>query len=175
MSKAIVIGTYKGRENWLADCLDSLKGYERYPVIACDVPWELGVIGWAYPRFDEFLFLQDSVIVKQLDWIDEVFDCPKSVSLCHNPFFMYLGKYTRKDLDKVELPDVSNKREAVEHEGSWTKYYASLCNPITLWPLVDTDIFVEKHGRKNMVLENEYIVKYKGTWHPDMIKEENSV
>lgn len=173
MSKAIVIATYNGREDWLRDCLESLAGYSVYPTLTINEPYELGVIKWIYEHTDleEFILLQDSVRVKQYGWLDEVFAHDGSVSMSHQQYFMYLGKYTRKGLSKLEIPKVQTKRESIRHEDEWTSHYARLNDTTTLWPLQDTDIFEERHGRRNMVLENNHIVKYKGTWHPNMISD----
>lgn len=134
--------------------------------------YELGKIRLIYEHTDleEFLFLQDSVIIKDTKWIDEVFDHEGSVSL-GNQLFMYLGKYTRETLSKVPLPQPQNKHDAVRLEREWTRDYAeSEANIKTLWPdFVDTDKFEEHNGRLNMILENEHIKKYKGTWNVQMI------
>lgn len=180
MNKAIVIGTYHGREAWLKDCLESLNNYVRYPILSLNVPWELNAIRWIYDEtfIDEFLFLQDTVIVKNHKWIDEVFDHKGSVSLCHKPFFMYLGKYERRLLTHLDRayatswPLVTNKREAVTHEGEWTGWYNE-ADPKTnkyLWDLDDTEVYEFRHGRNNKVIENDHIIKYKGTWSPEMIE-----
>lgn len=131
--------------------------------------YELGKIRWIYDHtdIDQFLFLQDSVVVKDMLWIDDIFSHDESVSLSHKHFFMYMGKYTRKDLAKVDFPEVRTKSKAVRYEDEWTSKYAPDCP--SLWPLYDTDVFEQRNGRLNMVLENEHIVKYKGTWHPSMI------
>lgn len=169
---AIVIATTKGREDWAADCLQSLGEYNGAPILVLNqYEYELGKIRWVYEHtdIDQFLFLQDSVIVKDYGWIDELFSHSDSVSLSHQPFFMYLGKYTREGLSKLGIPTIHTKLEAVWHEDAWTSRYASLNDVRTLWALHDTDVFEERHGRRNMVLENPHIVKYKGTWHPSMI------
>lgn len=171
MNKAIVIGTYFGRELWAADCVDSLKGYTRYPVITVNIPWELNVIKWVFDQtlIDEFLFLQDSVVVKDYAWIDHTFNYPGSVSLTiKKPYFMYLGKYTRADLYGMKFPEVRNKREAVTNESKWTSLY-TLTTKKYLWDLDDTDVYETRHGRLNKVIENDHIIKYKGTWSPEMI------
>lgn len=170
MSKAIVIGTYGGRENWLRDCLGSLAGYQGHPVITVNVPWELGVIKWVYDNtsLSEFLFLQDTVVVKDYKWIEDIF-LPGSVSLCTRPYYMYLGKYTREDLAKVDMPYVRSKRDAVTHEGVWTSWYDEAAESKYLWDLAEVDRFEDRHGRANKVYENDHIIKYKGTWDPSMV------
>lgn len=166
--KAVVIATTAGRSMWLADCLASLDGYTRYPIVVVNqYDFELGKIKWVYDHtdIDEFLFLQDSVVVKEYAWIDEVFDYEGSVSLCRQPFFMYLGKYTRSGLSSVSLPLIHTKRDAIMHENSWTQEYVQKAGNVAyLWPLQDGSVFTERHGRRNMVLENEHLIKYKGTW-----------
>lgn len=171
-NKAIVIGTYHGRGAWVADCLNSLDG-EDYNIIVVNALYEIGAIKWVYDHtdIDEFIFLQDTVIAKSWIWIDKCFDFPGSVSLCSKPYFMYLGKYCRNVLDKVPFPTVLNKRDAVTHEGDWTSQYVRAAGGIvhSLWDLDDSQTYEDRHGRMNMVIENEHIKKYKGTWHPDMI------
>jgi hypothetical protein len=145
-----------------------------YPVILLDrCEYELGKIRWVYEHttIKQFLFLQDSCIVKDFGWIDALFSHDKSVSLSHHQYFMYLGKYTRTDLAKVDMPVVSSKKEAVEQESQWTGRYAAAAQSDSLWPLFDTNVFEERHGRTNMVLENDHIIKYKGHWNPEMIKD----
>lgn len=173
MNKAIIIGTYHGREDWLKDCLISLSGYEEYPVITVSVPWELNVIRWVYDwtNLDEFLFLQDTVVLKDLGWLSYVMgDNCRDVSLCHKLYFMYLGKYTRDTLSQMRFPIVKNKRDAVTHEGEWTSKYVDRASEVTsLWDLDDTDDYLYRHGRLNKVIQNDHIIKYKGTWSPEMI------
>lgn len=176
INKAIVIGTYHGREDWLADCLQSLAGYETYPVISVAIPWELNVIKWCYQwtNLDEFLFLQDTVVLKDLRWLDYVMgDSSGDVSLCHKLYFMYLGKYRRQTINAMYAPVwpvVNNKRDAVTYEGEWTNRYVEAGEVVTsLWDLDDTEHYVERHGRLNKVIENDHIIKYKGTWSPEMI------
>lgn len=181
MSKAIVVGTYGGREDWLAECLSSLNGYTRYRTLALTVPWELNVIRWVYDHtdIDEFLFLQDTVVVKDWEWIDKAFDHPGSVSLCYKPFYMYLGKYTRFDLLTTlidhDWPEVYDKRTAVTHEGEWTSWYNFTSINVKYlwddWTHTDPQMFVWHNGRLNMYYENDHIIKYKGTWSPEMIPE----
>ena len=172
--KAIVIGTANGREDWLRDCLESLRGYTRYPILVVNqYDWELGKIYWVYEytNLDEFIFLQDSVVVKDYKWIDEAFDYDGSVSIGDVPFFMYLGKYTRKNLDRVTFPAPATKKDAIIHEIHWTRKYVKhdLPTKYTMEDLKDTDIFEEHNGRKNMILENDHIKKYKGTWSMEML------
>lgn len=174
MNKAIVIATTSGREQWLKDCLESLKGYTKYPILVLNkYEWELGKIKWVYDHtdLDEFLFLQDSVIVKDYGWLDTVLDATgASVSLCEQPFFMYMGKFTREGLSKLEIPYIETKKEAIFAEAKWCQDYAALNQVSTLWlDLKDNDSREFHNGRENMVLENEHIKKYKGTWNINQV------
>jgi hypothetical protein len=103
-------------------------------------------------------------------FFDKMFEHPGSVSVTDDPgiFGMYMGIYTRSDLSKVELYSPVTQRDSIKAEIEWTKKYANLADKVTV---VFPDLrdsknkgFVEHHGRINMVLENEYIKKYKGTW-----------
>jgi len=170
--KAIIIATTKDRSDWAKQCYDSLKGYTRYPVIILDqYQYELGKIWWVIENttIDEFLFLQDSIVLKSTDWLDDVFDFEGSVSLAERPFFMYLGKYQRSRLEKVGIPEVSSKKEAVDYEASWTKRYSESGDYETLFDLKDTNVFEERLGRRNMVIENDKLIKYKHIWNGDMV------
>lgn len=169
--KAIVVATTRGREHWLKDCLESIES--KHPVLVVDhYDYELGKIRWVYENttLDEFLLLQDSVVIKDPKWLDEIFDIEGSVSLSTKPYFMFLGKYVRTDLDKVDIPVVNTKLEAITFEDSWTYKYKEAANKMTyLWPLLDTAVFMEHHGRENMILENDHLIKYKGCWNPSMV------
>jgi hypothetical protein len=170
--KAIVIATTKDRSDWAKQCYDSLKDYKRYPVIILDhYEYELGKIRWVLDNttLDEFIFLQDSVVLKTTDWLDEVFDYDGSVSLAKRPFFMYLGKYRRAALEQTGLPMVNTKKEAVDYESTWTREYAKSDNFIALFDLSDTNHFEEHLGRRNMIIDNDRLIKYKHIWSGDMI------
>lgn len=170
--KAIIIATTKDRSEWAKQCYDSLKDYKRYPVIILDqYEYELGKIRWVLENttLDEFIFLQDSVVFKSTDWLDEVFDHDGSVSFAAEPFFMYLGKYRRHALEQSNVPKVESKRQAVQYETAWAQHYAAHETFITLFDLSDTSTFKEHLGRNNMIIENDKIVKYKHIWSDDMI------
>ena len=59
-------------------------------------------------------------------------------------------------------------------EVAWTKEYVSACGAeyVQLWnDFHDRQVFEERHGRRNMVLENAFLVKYKAHWSPKMLKD----
>jgi hypothetical protein len=153
----IVIGTTPGREAWLSDCLKSIG---RDCLVLSDSNHELGKI--------RFLFLHDSCVVKKPEFFD-LLDGTDSISInnCPAEFGSYLGVYTRETLAKVYFPSLTTRRDAINHEISWGRAYAA-AGP---WRLLFTDLtdqtateIIVRHGRQNLVLENEFLIKYKGTW-----------
>lgn len=174
--QGIVVGTAPGREAWLKDCLESLKG-SKYPVVWTEeYSYELGKIRWAYEHtnFDDILFIQDSCVIHDLKLLDMVFGYEGSVSITNHPtlFGCYLGKYRREVLTRSKIPVVLTKAESVRQETSWTVKYAALDSTINLFDDFDVPekhFFEQRHGRNNLVLRNEYLTKYKGTWSPEQI------
>ena len=168
-----VIGTSPDRSQWAADCLASVPGES----LVVSVPgYELTKLQWVVENtiLDRFLFVQDSVIVSA-GLYDRLTAFDGSVALMSDPvpFGCYLGVYERKVLQQVGIPEIRSKREAVEAEIWWTKAYcAEAGNVPVLFPeLSDRNAKrqVEHHGRNNLVLENDFLLKYKGTWRHDQI------
>lgn len=177
MKQVIIIGTSKGREMWASKCAVSCSN-DKYEVVTIqDDGFELAHIRKAYDmKFDEFLYLHDTCVVKDAKLFDIVFEEQKgkSVALSDNPcvFGMYIGKYIRDALKTMELPIVESKLEAVDYEETWTTLYVSnplshtvLLNP----PLHDGYNFVTVNGVLYMKLENDFLIKYKKTWNRSMI------
>jgi len=168
-----VIGTSPDRADWAADSLRSVPG----DGLVVSVPgFELGKIRWVLENttLERFLFIQDSVIVsKSLYARLSVFDGSVAVLSDPVPFGCYLGVYEREILEKVGLPNICSKREAVEAEIWWTKAYCEAAGdvPVLFPQLSDRNAkrHAIRHGRENLVLENEFLTKYKGTWRHDQI------
>ena len=164
----IVIGTSPGRENWLSDCLNSL---QKPCLILRDSNYELGKIKWCQENLkNPFFFFQDSVVFKLTDWIDEALQQNQSVSLNNDPdlYGTYMGIYDPKILNQIDVPIPKNKAEAIELELTWTKKYVTEAGAVQiLFPdLKDSNATRKelRHGRENLVLENDYLIKYKGNW-----------
>lgn len=163
----IVVATTPGREAWLKDCVESIG---RPCLIVSDFEHEIGKIRHIYENtsIDRFLLLHDTVVVKDQAFFD-LLDGHESVSVsnCPGPFGMYLGVYTRDTLAKVDLPVVRDREHAIELETAWCHRYADAGE----WRLLFDD-FTDataqrtevRHGRVNLRLENDYLVKWKGTW-----------
>ena len=120
----IVVGTTPGREHWLKDCIQSI---DKELLILSDYRYELGKIKWCAEHLtNNFLFLQDSVILKQTLWIDKLFAKNKSIALFNDPaiYGTYMGIYEPLILKTMDIPIPQNKAEAVYFEIEWTKKYA---------------------------------------------------
>lgn len=191
--KGIVITTSPHTALWAEDCLKSVQELG-YPVLVVNNDpnieeegivyqakeegndftiinnnwngFELGGIQRGAEFFDEFIHLMDTCVVKDPKMIEEMFNHNGSVYLCRG-FFSYLGKYISSIVEKVGTPRVEDKEQAIYHERSWNaRYLDNDPNAKQFQPElpVTTDVFEEKNGRKNMVLDNGFIIKYKGTW-----------
>jgi hypothetical protein len=177
----IVITTHDSTSEFLFDLLDSLKGLD-FPVVVVkntesNNGFELAGIHVGMQLFDEFLYLQDSVLIKNSSFIETIFSPEyKNVSVALFPEFnAYLGKYITSILKRMNVPVVHNKREAVDNERIFTQDYISNCNYyLTYFPEINawkpSNRFEFKHDRMNCVYENDYIVKYKGTWKGSQVK-----
>ena len=165
----IVIGSSPGREQWLADCTASIS---REHIAIVSFGFELAKISWVMENTnaDRFLFLQDSWVIKDQRFWDLLEACTGSVAINADPYFYgcYAGVYERSVIEKIGVPVVNDKREAIRYEIDWHQRYVQVAGePVVLFPeLKDSKAIkqIELHGRTNLVLENDYIVKYKGTW-----------
>jgi diaminopimelate epimerase len=139
---------------------------------------ELGKIKWVYENtdIDRFIFLQDSVVIRDNDLLMSLFDTEGSSCIMCGPrcFGSYLGLYERKTLDQLDIPVVNGKLESVRYEIEWTQEYINKCekfsHPINIEHQVIETIY--KHGRENQVSVNKLYEKWKGTWSTDQIREE---
>jgi len=167
--QAIVITTTPD-SNCLSNLLGSL-GKPKYPVvILSDYSYELGKIRFVFEHtdIDEFVLLHDSCEIKDETLFDLAFTSSLSMSFSASPtdFGSYLGKYQREVLSKTIIPTPTSKLEAVEYEQLFNKQYCLKAGEIAkLEPqLVNSDVFIDKFGKKMMVLENKYLIKYKSCW-----------
>jgi hypothetical protein len=185
MNKGIVITTSEYTKDFLKECLDSLPN--KYPILVVSnggyIPqikpnepamllmndwngFELGGISRGAEVFGEFVHLMDTCIVHNPVIFDVMFTYPDSVHLSRG-FYSYLGKYKKEILNQIGIPRIENKEEAIAAEHHWgAEYLRADKNAMQFMPElpVESDVFEEKHGRKNMVLSNGFITKYKGTW-----------
>ena len=165
----IVVATTPGRENWLAQCLASIS----QPVLVLsDFTFELGKINWVFnnTKVDRFMFLQDSVVIKDEKIFELLTQDEGSISLTNDPciYGMYLGIYERKILNQIDIPIPKSKRESIDYELTWTDSYCRAARNVRV---AFTDLADSKSkrkqvlfGRENLVLENDFLIKYKGNW-----------
>lgn len=113
--------------------------------------------------FDRFLFLQDSTEILHPSFWDVIDGLDGPAWLFGWPG-MYLGIYDRNDLLPIfaEAPDPVGKEASIEWEH---RIRHALPYP-ALWPEVtdSTGRLEERHGRMNLVLENQFLRKWKGTF-----------
>ncbi len=186
--KGIVIGTSEYTKDFLKPCLESLKGtpykilvvsnggYNPSKIIAefliesglgahwCDLlinswnGWELAVIERGKETFGEFVHIHDTSIIKDISLFDKLFAIEGNVVLTKGNFH-YQGKFVTNELPN--LPRVHDKTTAIMLEVRWldgfkyTEFNPDLPVHSDTWEMI--------HGMKRMRLENEYMIKWKGT------------
>ncbi len=171
--KAVIIGTRPDRTEQLQNCTNSFNTSYKVIIVDCD-GYEVGKLKWVLNNtdIDEFIFLQDTVEVKDPRFIDICFARPESVSICNYPslFGCYLGKYKRSVLAKMNLPDIKDKLGSVEYEMQIGRDYYKFEKPFELFDdLRNVDNFVEKFGHKVMKIENDYLIKYKTIYNRNLL------
>lgn len=130
--------------------------------------WEIGGIQRAKERFDEFVFLMDTCVIKDISLFDKLFAQEGNVVLTKGNYH-YMGKFVTKELPN--LPRVQDKTTAIMLEVRWLDGF----NYTEFTPdlPVHTLVWEEVHGMNRMRLENDYMIKWKGTaWvSPEQLKE----
>lgn len=175
MKKAIVISTSPKRFVWLNNLLQTLNNYQDYPILifANEENYEHGNIKYALDiGLDEFFFLQDSVEIKNTDIFKIAFEDYEGRLVAVDPSFKsYLGKYTRKSLENACIPEKQDKITAVDTEQNLGDFLVRTnIDMVSLTTDFNkSNVFEEKFGRVNMILENEYLKKYKATWSREQI------
>jgi hypothetical protein len=170
----IVIATTPGREQWLQQCLASI---EQPVLVLSDFTFELGKIKWIFnnTKIERFMFLQDSVVIKNQNLFDLLLKDKGSIALTNDPcmYGMYLGVYERHILEKIEIPIPKTKAESIAYELSWTDNYCKVARNVRL---AFTDFSDSRStrkqvlfGRENLVLENDFLIKYKGNWGQQVV------
>ena len=97
------------------------------------------------------MIIHDSMQIKDISLFDKVFALDGNVQLS-NHWQMCLGKFVLNTLP--ELPNKPiGKLKSIYFENSYFKPVGPDHKPFPL--LTDTNTFVEKHGKKRMVIENE--------------------
>lgn len=167
---AIVIGATHPDSPWMTDLKASIPLAAPAEVWASITPkFELSSIRWASERFEEFVFLPESTLVLDPTVFDRCFGefAGMSVDLANQPDTMYLAKFRSAAVHDV--PEVHDKLEAVRYEREWMGAYLAAEEAAGKLahlgrPMLHSNVFEERHGRLNMVVENEYLRRYKGAW-----------
>lgn len=133
--------------------------------------YEIGAIEATLTATDweEFILLQDTIEIKNQKIFEILFENYQGRSVAYNPYFqMYLGKYRREVLERMTLPEVRTKADAVRQEEIWTRAYMQMDQTDVFNPQFKDEAFYENwedmFGRVNLKMEDEYIIKRKGTW-----------
>jgi hypothetical protein len=166
----VVVATAPGREHWLNDCLKSMPNID--VMVLSDFTFELGKIKWLRDNttIDRFLLVQDSIIFKKESLIADLFATEGSVCLinCPRRYGCYFGIYEMDVIRMMDVPTVSTKAESIRYEYEWNESYATNAGRVTIAfdDLLDSMAkgVVEHHGRPNLLIENDYVIKYKGDW-----------
>lgn len=165
----IVVGTTPGREEWLTQCLKSIT---KPVLVLSDFTYELGKINWVfnYTKVERFMFLQDSVVVKDEKLFELLYNDKGSIAFTNDPsmFGMFMGVYERSHLGRIDIPVPKSKAESIAYEMSWTKSYCQAAKNVRLAFTDFTDAKSKRKetifGRLNLVIENDFLIKYKGNW-----------
>lgn len=195
MKHGIAIVSHPENKDWMWNCLSGLDksvprvvvvndGFKEAPyyyekrkatgetfLLRSDDGWELGALKTAleFTDWDEIFLMQDTVEVKDNSVWKTIFEDNelRDVSV-FDRYLCYLGKYIRGRLPPIEVP--VDKRDAVEMESRWNGEYLKGSDVLTLSPgMRDSNVFVEKFGKRRMVIENDWFRKYKGTWNASML------
>ena len=120
--------------------------------------WEIAGIQRGKENFEQFIFLMDTTLVKDISLFDKAFAIEGNIVFTKGCFH-YQGKFVTKELPN--LPRVHDKVTAIMLETKWldgfkyTEFEPDLPVHSLIWE--------EIHGQKRMRLENEYMIKWKGT------------
>ena len=120
--------------------------------------WEIGVIQRGKENFDEFVHIMDTTLIKDISLFDKLFEIPGNVVLTKGNYH-YMGKFVTKELPN--LPRVHDKTTAIMLEVRWLDgfQYTEFTPDLPVHSLVWEEI----HGKNRMRLENDYMIKWKGT------------
>lgn len=161
--KGIVITSSEYTKDFLPSLLFSIAKTNYRVVINYNTEkengWEISGIQLGKDTFDEFIHIMDTTLIKDISLFDKLFEINGNVFLTKGGYH-YMGKFVSCEIP--ELPIVKTKNEAIDRELRWFKgmSYIEFMPDLP----VHTDIFEEIHGQKRMKLENDYMIKWKGTY-----------
>ena len=174
--QAIVIATTPTPSKWLPNLLKSLSGYDKYQIIIIsNYGYEVGKLRWVVENttLSEFVLLQDSCEIKDTRIFDLCFDKVGYTVTFDPKFRSYMGKWRREILERIGIPTAKTKMDAVRYEEDWAhiRYLSAERKKMHLFDgFSRSEIYEKKYGRTNMILENDYIKKYKAVWCRQQLK-----
>lgn len=168
--KGIVVTTHIITKPFYEDFMKSIYGC-KYPVVTVfntdeNNAYETAGLKAGMELFEDFIYLHDTVIIKDLELFNLLFKYPEMVSLSPR-FLMFLGKYNSSILKACNIKDVKTKMESHDLE-MWLGRAFSHAPCFDPTFIDGNHRMQEMHGRMNMVLENKYLIKMKGHWCVDM-------
>jgi len=185
LRQVIYVASTPGRVDFITNFLQSMKNYDgKYPMFI-ESWYQYDWFDFAkHHEWDELLFLHDSMEIKDYSLFDIVFEKYKgeSVSFTYQPFFiMGLGKYLRKPYLEAAFTTTNAYSDYAPHEYTFGSEYVKCAGkePIVLFPdfMEEEQMqhgkrphYERKFNRQNLVMENQYVKKYKGHWTNNMIK-----
>lgn len=121
----------------------------------------------ANPKENDFFILQESVVIKDHMMFGVAASYIGSLA-CSHGFMHFMGKYQRDVVNQIGIPVPQTRLAEIYWEYFWNIVYINAAgDKIATFdePLLDnSEVFEQKFGRKNMVLENKYMKKWKSNW-----------
>lgn len=201
MKQGIIISTWAGWTEPLQTLLTSLRDYHKYPIyivindaynvdpdwlqflgktnnifLNYDDGYELGALKIVYDNtdLDEMVLLQDTIEVLDPSVFEGIFTLYGDKCLSYGTFFTcYLGKYTRKALDRVTIPVIRNKDDSLYWEHAFAGMLFRTEDIIYIFDANFEDLnpnnyYDDKFGRTNLVLTSKWLIKRKASVGPPM-------
>lgn len=170
MKKGIVIVTTNTENEAYKDCLKSFQN-EDYPIFTHvndqnNSGFELAGLEAGFDTYDleEVFLVQETIQCKDTSILKEIMEHEDSVFI-NSVGHSYFAKYKRTLAKQLGIPKISTKEQAIQHENQWNqKYKSRFPVHIMFHHFKDGPKREHKYGRINMVIENEYFIKYKGKW-----------
>lgn len=179
MKQSIIIVTHIDYRLWLDNLMKTIKTTFDIKVVCNSHENNLFCSAAFIEAFkldlDEFFVLNDTIKVKDNYLFNVLFEENKGKSVFMNKKGqMFLNKYLMKELLQCDISIIKNvkcKRDDVVLENKLHYEYIKRFNPVILdETFIDNNKREKKFGRLNMILENNYLKKYKGCWKKKMIE-----
>jgi len=182
----IVVNDWRSGDLHYQLFLDELTNYPEIDVIHnIEDGYECGAIQMVLDQtdLDEFFLLQDTWEINDPVYLfDLAFNIHKGACVTIHPRGQcYAVKFCREVLQQMEIPKTRTKERAIYHEAHFVKDYLKLDTPHHTvcpdWGNVDErkQLKEEKFGRLNLVISNDIVTKYKGTWQHNLQDRINAI